>query len=266
MRDRKLIAYAPVKSPRMSSRFQLVELVDELVGDRLRDGDVLVISSKFIAVSEGRVLRLDSVKCGEYAYSLSKRYVMPAELCELIVRESDEIVGGVVGFILAIKDGLIAPNAGIDKSNVEHGKVVLYPRRPLDSASSIVEAMKFRHGLDVGVVVSDSRLMPTRKGTTGVALAATGLEAIVDLRGRLDLFGNVLRVTSQAIADDLCSGAQLAMGEADEGTPLVVVRGLKRTLIRNARYPSLSFSIRSDQCVYMRSLGYSPRRRVPLAS
>ncbi len=261
-----MIVYAPVKSPRMSSRFQLVNLIDELVGERLRDGDVLVISSKFIAVSEGRVLRLDSVKYGKYADALSKRYAMPAELCELILRESDEIVGGVVGFILAIKDGLITPNAGIDKSNVEHGKVVLYPRRPLDSASTIVDAMKFRHGVDIGVVVSDSRLMPTRKGTTGVALAAAGLEAIVDLRGRLDLFGNVLRVTSQAIADDLCSGAQLAMGEADEGTPLVLIRGVKPTLVRNVRYPSLSFSISSDQCVYMRSFGYSPKRRVLPAS
>lgn len=261
-----MIAYTPIKSPRMSSRFQLVDLIDGLVGDKVRDGDVLVVSSKFIAVSEGRVLRLDSVKYGEYAHELSRRYAISAELCELIVRESDEILGGVVGFILAIKDGLITPNAGIDKSNVEHGKVVLYPRHPLDSASSIVEAMKFRHGVDIGVVVSDSRLMPTRKGTTGVALAAAGLEAIIDLRGRLDLFGNVLRVTSQAIADDLCSGAQLAMGEADEGTPLVLVRGLRRSLIRNVRYPSLSFSISSDQCVYMRSLGYGARRRAPLAS
>ena len=226
----------------------------------------MIISSKYLSISEGRIKKLGKVKPGIESINFSKLYHISPKLMELIVRESDEIVGGVVGFILAIKDGLITPNAGIDKSNVEHGKVVLYPRRPLDSASSIVEAVKFRHGLDVGVVVSDSRLMPTRKGTTGVALAAAGLEAIVDLRGRLDLFGNVLRVTSQAIADDLCSGAQLAMGEADEGTPLVVVRGLKRTLIRNERYPSLSFSISSDQCVYMRSLGYSAKRRVPPAS
>lgn len=250
----------------MRSSFHLVELIDGLIGDGLKDGDVLVVSSKFIAVSEGRVLRLDSVKPGRYAYELSRRYAMSPELCELIIRESDEIIGGVVGFILAIKDGLITPNAGIDKSNIEHGKVVLYPMHSLDSASSIVEAMKYRHGIDIGVVVSDSRLMPTRKGTTGVALAAAGLEAIIDLRGKLDLFGNVLRVTSQAIADDLCSGAQLAMGEADEGTPLVVVRGLRRTLVRNAQYSSLSFSISSDQCIFLRSLGYNSRRLTPLAS
>lgn len=258
--------FTPIRAPRMSSVFQLVDLIDDLVGDKLRNGDVLVVSSKFVAVSEGRILKLDSVKYSEYARELSRRYGISPELCELIVRESDEIVGGVMGFILTIKDGLITPNAGIDKSNVEQGKVVLYPRRPLDSASSIVEAIKFRHGVDIGVVVSDSRLMPTRKGTTGVALAAAGLEAILDLRGRLDLFGNVLRVTSQAIADDLCSGAQLVMGEANEGTPIVLVRGLKRTLVRNVKYPSVSFSIRSDQCVYMRSLGYKPKRWVLLAS
>ena len=133
-----------------------------------------------------------------------------------MIRESDEIVGGVVGFILASRDGLLSPNAGIDKSNIDHGKVVLYPRNALESASSIVEAMEYRRGVEVGVVVSDSRLMPTRRGTTGVALAAAGIEAVVDLRGKDDLFGNMLRVTSQAIADDLCSAAQLVMGESDE--------------------------------------------------
>ena len=130
--------------------------------------------------------------------------------------------------MLAVKEGLLTPNAGIDKSNVEHGKVVLYPRNPLESATALVDEMRFRRGVEIGVVVSDSRLMPTRKGTVGVALASAGIEAIVDLRGKPDLFGNVLKVTSQAIADDLCSGAQIVMGEANESVPIVLVRGLDR--------------------------------------
>jgi coenzyme F420-0:L-glutamate ligase len=163
----------------------------------------------------------------------------------------------VTGFILTLRDGLLTPNAGIDKSNIEHGRVVLYPTNPVQFAAEIVNTIQSRHGIRIGVVVSDSRLMPTRMGTTGVALAATGLQAILDLRGKPDLFGNPLKVTRQAIADDLCSGAQLIMGEAAEAVPIVIVRGLGSTLLGNYRYASRDFSIPVDQCVYMRSFGYT---------
>jgi len=261
-----MITLSPLKTERRSASFDLLDLVDDLVGKKLRSGDILVASSKFIAISEGRILSLSSVVPTGYAEELSSRFNVPPQLCELIIRESDEIIGGVIGFILASKDGLLSPNAGIDRSNVEPGKAVLYPRNSLESASGIVDAMEFRHGVRIGVVVSDSRLMPTRRGTTGVALAAAGLEAVLDLRGKEDLFGNILRVTSQAIADDLCSAAQLVMGESDEATPFVLVRGVNESLIRKAKYSASNFSVRADQCVYMRSLGYSVKRTFPRAS
>lgn len=251
------MTFVPIKTPRKGSSFNLGEQVDRSLGAELQDGDVLVVSSKFIAVSEGRIVELGSVVPGEYASSLSRSLNMPPELCELVIRESDEMVGGVSGFMLTLKEGLLTPNAGIDKSNVEHGKVVLYPRNPLESASALVEEMRFRRGVDIGVVVSDSRLMPTRKGTVGVALAAAGIEAIVDLRGKPDLFGNALKVTSQAIADDLCSGAQVVMGEANESVPIVLVRGL--SIRKGLGYRMSSFAVDPEQCVYMRSLGYLAR-------
>ncbi len=261
-----MITLSPIKTERRSASFNLLDLLDELVGKKLRSGDVLVASSKFIAISEGRVLSLNSVVPTAYAKESSSKFNMPSQLCELIIRESDEVLGGVIGFILASKDGLLSPNAGIDRSNIEPGRVVLYPRDALESASAVVDAMEFRHGVHIGVVVSDSRLMPTRRGTTGVALAAAGLEAVLDLRGKEDLFGNILRVTSQAIADDLCSAAQLVMGESDEATPFVLVRGVDRSLVGEAKYSALSFSVRADQCVYMRSLRYPARRTFPRAS
>lgn len=251
------MTYVPIVSPRKKSAFNLGDLVDELVGPRLQDGDVLVISSKFVAISEGRVVELKTVVPSRQAEEASRELSIPAELAELVIRESDEIIGGVSGFMLALKEGLLTPNAGIDKSNIEHGKVVLYPKNPLDSAASLAEEMRFRRGVDIGVVISDSRLMPTRKGTVGVALAAVGIAALVDLRGKPDLFGNVLRVTSQAIADDLCSGAQVVMGEANESTPIVLVRGLAASPGR--RYAMSSFAVDPEQCVYMRSLGYRAR-------
>ena len=250
----------PVKTERRSAPFSLVDLLDEIAGRDLRTGDVLVISSKFVAISEGRVVELESVVPSDYAVELSSRHNIPAQLCELIVRESDEVLGGVVGFILASKDGMLSPNAGIDRSNIEPGRAVLYPRNPLESARAVVESMEFRRGIRIAAVICDSRLMPTRKGTTGVALASSGLEAVLDLRGKEDLFGNILRVTSQAIADDLCSAAQLVMGESDEAAPFVVIRGLDEGLIKGSEYPTGRFAVKPDQCVYMRSLGYRPRR------
>ena len=247
----------PIRTPRRSAPFNLGELVDRFVGAELRNGDILVVSSKFIAVSEGRVVDLETVVPSRRASSASKRLNISPELCELVIRESDDVIGGVSGFMLTVKEGLLTPNAGIDKSNVEHGKVVLYPRNPLESATALVDEMRFRRGVEIGVVVSDSRLMPTRKGTVGVALAAAGMEAIVDLRGRADLFGNVLKVTSQAVADDLCSGAQIVMGEADESVPIVLVRGLTASAGRS--YGMSSFAVDPEQCVYMRSLGYRAR-------
>lgn len=222
----------------------------------MKDGDLLVISSKFMAISEGRIVSLDSVKPSDRAEKLSQRYTMSPELCELIMRESDEILGGVTEFILTLRDGLLTPNAGIDKSNVEHGRVILYPKNPLESAARIVDAARRRRGVRIAVVVSDSRLMPTRMGTVGVALAAAGVQGVRDMRGKPDLFGNPLKVTRQAIADDLCSAAQLLMGEADEGTPIVLVRGLEPALLGNFGYANKDFAIPFEQCVYMRSLGY----------
>jgi len=251
-----LLALTPIVVRPRSSRFDIVSLIEEKVGGRLRDGDVLVISSKFVAISEGRVVKLGSVRVGQRAKLLAARNRMDERLCELVLRESDEIVGGIPGFLLASKDGLLTPNAGIDKSNVKHGSVVLYPRRPELSAWRIREALRFSLGVSVGVVICDSRLSPTRRGTTGVAVASSGVEAVLDMRGRKDLFGNVLKVTSQSVADDLSSAAEVLMGESDEAIPIVLVRGLNQMLLRNTEYGSRRFSIPMDDDVYLRSLGY----------
>jgi len=251
-----LLTLTPVAVLPKSSRFDIVSLIEEKIGGHLRDGDILVISSKFVAVSEGRVVKLGSVRAGQTARQLAVENRVDERLCELVLRESDEIIGGIPGFLLASKDGLLTPNAGIDKSNVKHGSVVLYPRRPELSAWRIREALKFSLGVSVGVVICDSRLSPTRRGTIGVAVASSGVEAVLDMRGRKDLFGNVLKVTSQSVADDLSSAAEILMGESDEATPIVLLRGLSRGLLRNVEYGSRRFSIPTDDDVYLRSLGY----------
>ncbi len=251
-----MLTLRPVKTRAKGSSFDIVEVVKKLA-EVLRDGDVLVVSSKFVAISEGRVVKLGGVCVGMRARELAAKYRMDPRLCELVVRESDEVLGGIPGFLLATKDGLMTPNAGIDKSNVKHGTVVLYPRRPEASAQRIREAVQYSMGISIGVIICDSRLSPTRRGTTGVAIAASGVEAILDMRGRSDLFGNVLKVTSQGVADDLSSAAEVLMGESDEATPIVLVRGLKKSLMRRIEYPAQKFAIPMEECVYLRSLGYA---------
>lgn len=252
-----MLTLTPMHTKRVSERFDVVGLIEGRLRKGLRQGDVLVISSKFLAISEGRVVKLRDVAPGAKAKGLAAAYRMDSRLCELVVRESDAVIGGVPGFLLTVKDGLLTPNAGIDKSNIGHGMVVLYPRKPEALALGIRQGVKFSMGIDVAVVVCDSRLMPMRRGTTGVAIASSGLEAILDLRGKSDLFGNVLKVTSQAIADDLSSAAQVLMGESDEATPIVIVRGVNKRLLKDAEYPSTKFAISADECVYLRSLGYA---------
>ena len=170
----------------MDSKFDLVGLVRRKLGKVLKDGDIIVLSSKFVAVSEGRIVKLSGVRVGDKAQKLASEHRMDPRLCELVIRESDEILGGIPGFLLTIKDGLLTPNAGIDKSNVRHGAVVLYPQHPEESALRLREALQYSPGVVVGVVICDSRLSPTRRGTTGVAIAASGIEAVLDMRGRRD--------------------------------------------------------------------------------
>ena len=253
-----MLTLTPITAEAKSSKFDIVRLIEKKVGGKLMDGDVLVISSKFVAVSEGRIVKLASVKPGARAKDIAGEHRMDPRLCELVLRESDEVLGGIPGFLLTSKDGLLTPNAGIDKSNTKHGTVVLYPRRPEVSARRIRESFQFSRGVSVGVIICDSRLSPTRRGTTGVAVAASGIDAVLDMRGRTDLFGNVLKVTSQALADDLSSAAEVLMGESDESVPIVLIRGLSKRHLKKTEYDGRKFAISMDEDVYLRSLGYSP--------
>lgn len=211
-----------LRVPAKKGKFDLFEALKS----DFRDGDILVVSSKFVAMSEGRVVKLDLVVPTAEAKRLAKKYRMDERLAQLVIDESDEIVGGISGFALAMRKGMIAPNAGIDKSNVPKGSVILYPKDPFASAEALRKRF-LENGVKVGIVLADSRLMPTRRGTTGVAIACAGFEPIEDERGKKDLFGNKLRVTFRGVADGLATMGVAVMGESAESTPAAVVRGFE---------------------------------------
>jgi len=250
------VRYIPIKVPVKRGRFNLYQTIKKAVeeqGEEILDGDILAVSSKFIAMSEGRVIELNSVKPCAEAVKLSAAAHIPSSLAELILREADRIYSTLPGFVLTIKYGMVVPNAGIDRSNVECGSAILYPRDPVASAERLRLQILVELGKRVGVVVTDSRLMPTRIGTTGIAVAAAGFEAVSDERGKTDLFGNIMRVTRRALADDISAGANLLMGETSESIPAVIVRGSGLTIIDRA-VGTEDLVIKSDECAFIRGL------------
>jgi coenzyme F420-0:L-glutamate ligase/coenzyme F420-1:gamma-L-glutamate ligase len=217
-----VVEILPISVKTQRSKFDLFE---NLRGFVYKDNDIVVISSKFVSMSEGSIVKLSGVKVTKRANELAIQNHMDARLAELVLRESDCILGGVPGFLLAIRDGMIAPNAGIDKSNVPKGYAILYPRSPFDTAEILRLKFLVELGLRVGIVIADSRLMPTRIGTTGVAIGCAGFEPVDDQRGKRDLFGNILRVTLKATADSIATMGVAVMGESNESTPVAIVRG-----------------------------------------
>ena len=245
----------PVKATKKQGKFDLYDEIKKLVEENdisLKNGDVLVISSKYISNSQGRILNHNSIKLSENANEISKKFSINQKLSEAIVRESDIIFGGVSGFVITSSNNIMAPNAGIDKSNSQ-GKLILYPNDPYQVAEQIKRKFFLDYNLHVGIIIVDSRLMPARIGTSGVAIACSGIEPVLDRRATKDLDGNVLKVTFQAVADNLASIANHKMGEADELIPLAIIResGAKLT---DRRISSEETTIPYDECIYFRGL------------
>jgi coenzyme F420-0:L-glutamate ligase / coenzyme F420-1:gamma-L-glutamate ligase len=214
----------PIKIQKKSVGFDLFKaIVDSKFN--FQENDIVVISSKFVSVSEGSLIDLRSVKVTKRAKALASRFKMDERIAQIAMEESDYIVSGIPGFLLTINHGMIAPNAGIDKSNSPPGKIILYPKDCFKSAKQLRKKFLQNVGITVGIVISDSRLMPTRIGCTGVAVGVSGFEPVDDERGKKDLFGKKLMVTFKATADCLATIGVFLMGESNESVPIVVIRG-----------------------------------------
>ncbi|MCL7415261.1 MAG: coenzyme F420-0:L-glutamate ligase [ANME-2 cluster archaeon] len=215
-------------------------------GLTITDGDILVLAESAVATAEGRLVNLNDINPGVEAKRLGRKYDVDPREMELILGECDEIIGGVPGAVLTITKGNLSPNAGIDSSNAPPDCVVLLPSDPGSSAARIRKQLEKAFSCRLGVIVGDSRTQPMRLGCVGIALGVSGLRPVEDARGSKDLFGKELTITSKATADNLVSAAQLIMGEAGEGIPAVVVRGLDGIADENGEIPIFS----KDECMY----------------
>ena len=195
-----------------------------------RDGDVLVVTHKILSKAEDRYRNLEDVTPSTRARELAAATGKEAALVEVILSESREVLRSRRELIITEhRLGLVMANAGVDRSNVSGGpeRVLLLPEDPDASSAALRTALHGRFGVDIAVVVSDSAGRAWRNGVVGLALGAAGLPALQDLRGRNDLEGRPLEVTQAGLADAIAAAAELLMGEADEGRPAVLVRGVR---------------------------------------
>lgn len=213
----------------------LVEIIYSLSvsqGIRPVEGDIFVIAQKIVSKAEGRLINLSTVEPSAEAIMFSELTQKDPRFVEMVLRESNEVVRTAPNtLIVEHKKGFISANAGIDHSNVkgdwgrEQDWVLLLPEDPDQSASQIRTGLEKKFACRLGVLIIDSHGRAWRNGTVGVSIGVSGMPAVVDLRGKEDLFGFKLKITQVAAADELAAAASLIMGQADEGTPVVFAHG-----------------------------------------
>ncbi|MGP3667545.1 MAG: coenzyme F420-0:L-glutamate ligase [Candidatus Bathyarchaeota archaeon] len=218
-------------------------------GLKLEDNDILVISQTIVSKAEGLIFTLKKIKPSVQAKIISELTSKPAEIVEVILRESKRIIRlRGKNLITQTKHGFICANSGVDVSNVSGGdSVTTLPRDPDESARKIRNKIKKLTDRDVAVIISDTSGRPLRMGQVNIAIGVSGLNPILDRRGEKDLFGYTLKVKQIAIADELASAAELIIGEADEGVPVAIIKGYtKYVKNNNAKASILARPIKQD--------------------
>jgi coenzyme F420-0:L-glutamate ligase/coenzyme F420-1:gamma-L-glutamate ligase len=197
----------------------------------LQQGDVLVLAQKIVSKAENRYVDLKQVTPSPAAIELAEKCNKDPRAMEVLLGESKEVLRTRPNVVIVEHhNGYVHANAGIDQSNIAQVKgkeqLLLLPKDPDQSAKKIRDDIKKKYGVEVNVIINDSFGRPFRHGVCGVCIGAAGFEVIDNKIGHQDLFGNILQITEIAIADEIAAAASLVMGQADEGRPVVIVRGL----------------------------------------
>lgn len=201
----------------------IAELI--IASEEIHNGDILVIAQKIISKQEGRIVDLSSVVPSLLAEGISSEYEKNSRIIELILNESKQIIRMERGILIVeTKNGFICANAGIDESNVKDGFATLLPLNSDKSAENIRKEILKKINKTVSVIIADTFGRPFRMGQTNCAIGISGMNPILDYAGTKDSFEKTLRITAIAIADELCSAAELVMKKATN-CPVAVIRG-----------------------------------------
>ena len=229
----------PTQTSLIKENDDLVQMISD--SSELEDGDIVVISSKAVAMSEGELIDLSKVKISdeakEWTEKLERDNPNPA-FRQAILNETDRMHGKVLpscehAMLTEIKpDGLpsgtiLAANAGLDRSNAPEGFAIGWPKDPISSAKRIRKELSDKTGKNIAVMITDSCCRPRRVGVTAIALTVAGIDPLQSQVGKDDLFGKDLRMTEEATADQLATAANFVMGNADQSIPAVIIRDHK---------------------------------------
>ena len=203
-----------------------------------RANDVLVIAQKVVSKAENRSVDLATVKPSARAVEVAKEVQKDPRLVELILSESVRVVRSRPNvLIVEHRLGFVMANAGVDQSNVGPTdgveRALLLPLDPDGTAEALRAKLSAQFGVTLAVVITDSFGRAWRRGTAGIAIGASGLPALLDLRGNPDLFGRTLQVSISGFADEIAAAASLVMGQGNEAQPVVLVRGLTWSAANN---------------------------------
>ncbi len=208
------------------------------------DGDVIVIASTIVGKAEGRTFSLGDIVPGAEAVEFSKHIRFTPEFIQAVLERSRECLISSPVLLVEMKNGHICINAGIDESNVEEEMLLELPADSDASAAYIGKGIESCTGTQISVIITDTNGRAFKRGQTGVAVGVYRIHPLKDWKGQQDLFGKELKITEEAVADEIAGAANLLMGEGNGGCPVVIIRGLK---LRSKDSASVKEMYRSDE-------------------
>ena len=226
----------------------------EKKNEKIENNDIIVFASKVVSFSEKNVVDFNDIeqRVKPIARKIAEKAKMPAEFAQIILEECNyNYIGTVPGAITTYNEYGLLANAGADQSNVGEKRVVLLPKDSKKSAKRIHDALTKITKKEIGVIIADSRTMPMRLGTVGCALGTYGFKAILDERGRKDLFNKEMHITQRAVADQLATAAELLMGETNEQIPFVIIRGYPMIKIEDKDEKNINKLISAKNCMFI---------------
>ncbi len=197
----------------------------------LRDGDIVVVTSKIVSKAEGRIIDLGDVSPSPFAEDWASRWEKDPRVVEVVLAESRRIVRQIGPVLITeTRHGLVCANSGVDQSSSgAHDRVVVLPEDPDASARRIRDGLRSATGHDVAVIVSDTFGRPWREGQTDVAIGIAGMRPLRSYIGEVDPHGHEFRVQELCVADELASAAELVKGNTSR-VPVAVVRGFEHEI------------------------------------
>ena len=215
--------------PIVDSNSDISQIIKDAIdkqGCSIKHGDIILIAETLISKAEDNFIRIDELDPSDLAIELAEKSKKDPKLVEAILNESNEVVEVGPNFIITeTRHGFVCANAGIDESNVGEGLATPMPVDADGSAKKIREFLEDEFGEDLAVIITDTQGRAFRFGAIGTAIGCSGIDPLWRRVGEKDLYGRELETTEIATADELAAAASLIMGQADEGLPVVLIRG-----------------------------------------